>query len=98
MLIGLLQVDLRLQDAVSVNSKRGLLRSLQDRWRHDFGATVAEVDRAENPVASVLAAALIGNDARWLETQLARMVETAKRQRDIDLVDYRIELLEGHGA
>jgi uncharacterized protein YlxP (DUF503 family) len=95
MLIGILQLELRIGDALNLNDKRKLLRSLKDRWHHHHNVSVAEVDHLNHPQHALLGVAMVGADARKLESALARMVEHVKRERRAELLDFQIEVVAG---
>ncbi len=93
MKIGILQVDLKVGDALNLRQKRGILRSLKDRWRHHHNVSVAEVDFQDHPQHAMLGLAMVGNDARFLESALAKLVENLKQERRAELLDFQIEII-----
>src|SRR5262249_54933151 len=95
MLIGILQLELRIGDALNPKEKRGILRSLKDKWHHHHNVSVAEVDYQDAPQHTLLGVAMVGTDARHLESSLSKMVESVKRERRAELVDFRIEIVSG---
>jgi len=95
MLIGILQLDLRIGDALNLSDKRKLLRGLKDRWHHHHNVSVAEVDYLEHPQNARLGVVMAGSDARQLESSLSKMVEHVKKDRFVELVDFQIEIVSG---
>lgn len=95
MLIGILQLELSLGDAANLRDKRKILRSLKDRWHHHHNVSVAEVDWQDDAGQALLGVVKAGSDARELESSLAKLVEHVKRERQAELVDYRIEIVAG---
>ncbi len=95
MLIGILQLELRIGDALNLTDKRKILRSLKDRWHHHHNVSVAEVDHLAHPRHAFLGVAMVGTDARQLESSLARLVEHVKRERRAELLDFQIEVVAG---
>lgn len=95
MLIGILQLELRIGDALNLKEKQRILRSLKDKWHHHHNVSVAEVDHLEHPQAAHMGIAMVGNDARHLESSLAKMVEQLKRERHAELIDFQIEIVSG---
>lgn len=95
MLIGILQLSLRIGDALNLNDKRKILRSLKDRWHHHHNVSAAEVDSQDHPQHAQIGVALVGTDARHLESSLAKMVESLKHDRHVELLDFRIEVISG---
>lgn len=95
MLIGILQLDLKIGDALNLKDKRKIVRSLKDKWHHHHNVSAAEVDQQDHPQHAVIGVALVGSDARHLESSLAKLVESVKHERYAELLDYRIEVVSG---
>jgi uncharacterized protein YlxP (DUF503 family) len=95
MLIGILQLDLRIGDALNVKEKRRIVRSLKDKWHHHHNVSVGEVDYLDHPQHALMGVALVGNDARHMESTLSRLVEAVKHERIAELLDFRIEIIPG---
>ena len=95
MLIGILQLELRIGDALNLKDKQRILRSIKDRWHHHHNVSVAEVEHLDHPQHALVGVAMVGNDARHLESSLAKMVEQVKRERYAELLDFRIEIVSG---
>jgi uncharacterized protein YlxP (DUF503 family) len=95
MLIGILQLELRIGDALNVREKRKIVRSLKDKWHHHHNVSVAEVDYVEHPQHALMGVVMAGSDAQHLESTLSRMVEEVKRERRAELIDFQIEVVPG---
>jgi uncharacterized protein YlxP (DUF503 family) len=95
MLIGILQLELRFGDALNLQDKRKFLRSLKDRWHHHHNVSVAEVDHLDHPRHALLGIAMVGTDARQLESSLAKLVERVRHERYAELLDFQIEIVAG---
>lgn len=95
MLIGILQLDLKIGDALNLKDKRKIVRSLKDKWHHHHNVSVAEVDHLDHPQHAMMGVALVGNDARHMESTLSKLVEHVRRERYAELLDFRIEIVSG---
>ena len=93
MIVGTLEIRLHLPDARSLKDKRRVLHSLKDRLRNGFNVSVAEVENQDVIQAAVLAVAQVGNDTRYINGTLSRVVDALRRLPEARLVDYRIEFL-----
>jgi len=93
--IGILQLDLKIGDALNLKDKRRVVRSLKDKWHHHHNVSVAEVDFQDHPQHALLGVALVGTDARHMESTLTRLVEHVKHERLAELLDFRIEIIDG---
>jgi uncharacterized protein len=95
MLIGILQLELRIGDALNLREKRKAMRSLKDKWHHHHNVSVAEVDYQDHPQHALMGVVLAGSDAKQMESTLSRMVESVKKERYAELLDFRIEIVSG---
>ena len=95
MLIGILQLELRIGDALNLKDKRKIVRSLKDKWHHHHNVSVAEVDHLDHPQHAFFGITLVGTDARVIESSLSKIVEHAKHERYAELLDYQIEVVAG---
>lgn len=95
MLIGILQLELRIGDALNLRDKRRIMRSLKDKWQHHHNISIAETDHLDHPQHALVGVAMVGTDARQLESSLSKLAERAKRERYAELLDYQIEIVAG---
>ena len=93
MVIGVLQLQLAIPDAMSLKDKRRAIRSLKDRLSGRHNASVAEVDDLDEHRSSVMGVAMVSNDRRFVESCLSKIVDEVRMSRWVNLVDYEIELL-----
>ena len=93
MIVGTLEIRLHLPDARSLKDKRHVLQSLKDRLHNGFNVSVAEVEKQDVIQTAVLALAQVGNDTRYINGTLSRVVDAVRRLPEARLVDYRIEFL-----
>ena len=78
LLVLLLTLELIIPDARSLKEKRGPLKSVKERLRSRFNASVAEVAYRDKWQRSVLAVCMVGSDRRRLQSEaekLCRLVE-----------------------
>lgn len=93
MVIGVLQLELSIQDAMSLKDKRRVVKSIKDRIAHGHNVSIAEVGALDVHRRSVLGVAMVGNDARYVEGALTKLVDFVRSVPQVDLLDYQIELL-----
>ena len=91
--VGILQLDLKIGDALNLKEKGRIVKSLKDRWRHHHNVSVAEVDFLDHPQHAMLGVVMAGSDVRHLESSLSRIVEQVRHDRVAELLDYQIEIL-----
>ena len=93
MTIGVLQLELSIGDAMTLKDKRRVVKSLKDRIAHGRNVSVAEVAALDLHRTAVLGIAMVGNDIRYVEGALSKIVDFVRSVGTVDLVDYEIELL-----
>lgn len=74
MVVGICHLDLRLREGRSLKAKRKILRSLIDRTRERFNAAVAEVGGNDLWQRAEIGVAVVGNDARHVQSMLDTIV------------------------
>lgn len=80
MVVGTAVVSLYVQDAQSLKDKRRVVKSLIDRVRHRFNASVAEVDDQDLWQSARLAIAVVGSDSSSVARQLQSITEFIEEQ------------------
>jgi len=75
--VGILTLELRLDDAHTLKEKRQIVRSLKDRLRHKFNIAVAEIDYQELWQRSLIAAVTVSADRQHAASTLQSAEEDA---------------------
>lgn len=91
MVVGVLQLELSVPEAMSLKDKRRVVKSLKDRLaRHNV--SVAEVDQLDEHRLCTLAVAMVSNDKRFTDSCLSKIVDEVRVSRGISLMDYELEM------
>jgi hypothetical protein len=93
MTIGVLQLEIRIGDAMSLKDKRRVVKSLKDRIAHGHNVSIAEVGAMDEHRRAILGLAMVANDAQYVEGALSKLVDFVRMVPQVDLIDYQIELL-----
>ena len=93
MVVGVLQLELGVGDAMSLKDKRRVIKSLKDRLAHGHNVSVAEVGALNEHRRSILGVAMAGNDKGYVEGALSKLVDFVRVVPQVDLIDYQIEML-----
>ncbi len=93
MVVGVLEVRIGLFEARSLKDKRRVTKSLKDRLGARHNVSVAEVDDLDHRQAATLGLAMVANDARFVESTLAKIVDEIRAFPHASLLDWDIELL-----
>jgi uncharacterized protein YlxP (DUF503 family) len=92
--IGVCTIELRLPGNGSLKGKRSVIKSILTRVSREFNVSIAEVDAQDLWQRAVLGVACVSSSASYAHGQLERVVQWIELNRpDIELLDYRIELL-----
>jgi uncharacterized protein YlxP (DUF503 family) len=93
MKIGVLQLELKIGDAMSLKDKRRVIKSIKDRIAARHNVSIAEVGALDQHRRSIIGVAMVANDARYVEGALSRLVDFVRANPNVELEDYRIDLL-----
>ncbi len=93
MVVGVLQLELSIPEAMSLKDKRRVIKGLKDRLSARHNVSVAEVDDLDEHRQSIMAVAMVSNDRRFTDSCLSKIVDEVRQVRSLSLVDYAIELL-----
>lgn len=95
MVIGVLQVELLIGDAMSLKDKRRVLTSLKDRLHREHNVAVAEVDRQEAHQIAVLGIAAVSNSGAHAQGVLDRILDQIRHNRHVVVNDQQTEIISG---
>jgi len=93
MFIGVCTIVLHVPESGSLKTKRQSIRSLKDRIRNKFNASVAEIDDNDLWQKASLAVAVVSNDKAHLNQTLDHVLNMVRGVPEIDLLDFHIEIL-----
>ena len=91
--LGVLHLDVMVNDAVSLKDKRRVIKSFRDWTRARYNVSVAEVDAQDSIRRAVLAVAMVGSDSRHVAGALQKVANAADGHRGMYVVSSDIELL-----
>jgi uncharacterized protein len=89
--IGVLTLELRIEDAHSLKEKRHVVQSLKDRLRHKFNVAVAEIGNQDVWQAATVAAVTVSGDRVFAEKVLQAVEDEAAAVLGGALVDSGME-------
>jgi uncharacterized protein YlxP (DUF503 family) len=91
--IGVITMELRLDESHSLKDKRHVVKGLKDRLRHKFNVAVAEIDHQELWQRSVVAAVTVSSDQTNAESILQSVENEAVMILGPQLVGATVEWL-----
>jgi len=92
MVVAMARLTLIIHDNASLKGKRKVVKSLVEKVRHRFDAAVAEVEDHDLWQKAKIGVALVGNDARLLQTRLEAIAHFIDNQHVAEIVDSYVEL------
>jgi hypothetical protein len=94
MTVAVLRLHLRLPSR-TLKEKRAIVKSVVERLRNRFNASVAEVDELDTVSAAVIAAAVVSNSSRHADQQARAIAAAVEEWRlDAEVLDVEIELIQ----
>ncbi len=93
MVVAIARLTLIIHDNNSLKGKRKVVKSLIEKVRHRFDASVAEVEDHDLWQKAKIGVALVGNDARLLTTRLDQITSFIENQYLAEMVDSHVELV-----
>lgn len=86
MVVGTLELALRLEGTFTLKDKRQVVRSVLDRARHDLHLSASEVGDWDLLNSAVLGFACVGSDPVTVNAILDRVVTGLEARPDVDIV------------
>jgi uncharacterized protein YlxP (DUF503 family) len=93
MVVAIARLTLIIPDNNSLKGKRKVVKSLIEKVRHRYEASVAEVEDHDLWQKAKIGVALVGNDARLLNTRLDQITSFIENQHLAEIVDSHVELV-----
>ena len=91
--VGILRVRLRLPSR-TLKEKRAIVKSVVERLRTRFNASVAEIDDLDSPGMTTIGAACISNDSSHADAMLQSIAGTIREWRlDAEVLEIETELI-----
>lgn len=92
MIVGVLRVRLAIFGALSLKDKRRVVKSIKDRVGNRHNVSISEVDDLDHRQAATLGVAMVSNEARFVESALARIVDELRSHPEASLIEQSIEI------
>ena len=88
-----LQIDIRIPEADSLKGKRLVLKGLKIRIRNKFNVSISEIDKKDSWQSALIAVATIGDDKRFLNQVLDKVVDLCRDVNQLEIIDYQLEFI-----
>ena len=93
MVVGVLQVEIRLPNSHSLKEKRWTVKSIVTRLRNKFNVSVSETDEQDKWQLATLVIAHIGNGQTFSNQILDQALNFVLEIRQIEVIDSKLEFI-----
>jgi uncharacterized protein YlxP (DUF503 family) len=93
MIVGICHLDVIIPENHSLKGKRHVLRKITDRVRSRFNISIAEVGDNELWQRSQLGLSIVGNDRRFINSYLDKVVNFIEAMNIVDIAHSEFEIL-----
>ena len=93
MVIGVGVITLRLHDCRSLKVKRGIIKSLIQRIRNGFNASIAEVNLNDSLTRAEIGFAMVGNDRRMINSKMDKLIDFTEKLYLAELIETKMEII-----
>jgi hypothetical protein len=93
MVVGTGKLVFRLHDCHSLKTKRSIVKAMINRMRSHFNASVAEVGANDIHQRAEIGFALIGNDARLVNSKIDLLFNMADEMGLAEMIDSEMEII-----
>ena len=93
MVVGTGLIALRLHDCRSLKAKRKVVKSMINRLRNNFNASVAEVGSNDIYQKAEIGFSLVGNDAALINSKIDKIFNLAEDIGLAEIVDTEMEII-----
>ncbi|HHW48163.1 MAG TPA: DUF503 domain-containing protein [Clostridiaceae bacterium] len=93
MVIGVCRIELSMNGAFSLKDKRNILKSIIDRLKSRYNASVAEIELNNKWKNAVIGVACVSNETGHADSMLNSVVRFVENDGRVVLVDYGTEII-----
>jgi uncharacterized protein YlxP (DUF503 family) len=93
MVIGILELSLRIDRSHSLKEKRMIINSLKDRLRNNFNIAVSETDSQDKWQTAQLGIVTVNADKKYANRLLSKVIDFLHGFPEAELLDYRMEFI-----
>ena len=93
MVIGVCKVVLAIDEVFSLKEKRHIVRSLIERAKSRFNASIAEVDLNDKWKRAVIGISCVSNESGHVDSMMANIVNFIENDGRAVLFDYSTEII-----
>lgn len=88
-----MHLDFFIHGARSLKEKRRVVKSIIGQIRNKFNCSIAETDYLDLWQRTQITVCVVSNEHKFTNTQLNEIAKYASMHTDVEMLDYRIEML-----
>ena len=93
MQLGILRLELAIEQAFSLKDKRSVLKKLKERIKKRFNVSIAEIENQDVWNAATLAIVIVSNEQRFNNQVLDKVVDHVEQFHDCEIDDISMEFI-----
>jgi hypothetical protein len=93
MVIGIGTISIRLPENNSLKGKRKIIKSILGKMKNSFNVSAAEVSENDVHRKSELGFSMVGNDTRYVNSKMDKLINMVDDSGLAELVDTQIEII-----
>lgn len=93
MIVGICEATFRAEWVSSLKEKRMVVKSLVEKTRHKFNASVAEVERQDVHQILVIGFACVTNERRHAEKMLRNILDFMENHTEAELLSAEMDII-----
>ena len=93
MIVGICHLDVIIPENHSLKGKRQVIKKIIDRVKNRFNISIAEVGDNELWQRSQLGISLVGNDRRFVNSYLDRVINFIEAMNIVDIAHSELEII-----
>jgi uncharacterized protein len=93
LVIGVCKIVLSIDDAFSLKEKRHVIKSIIERLKSRFNASVAEVELNDKWKSAVIGISCVSNEAGHADSMMANFINFVENDGRAIMVDYSTEII-----
>ncbi|MEL7646594.1 MAG: DUF503 domain-containing protein [Sedimentibacter sp.] len=92
MTIGICEIEILIYESHSLKEKRHVIKSIIERIKSRFNASVAEVDFNDIWNKSVIGVAVVSNDQKLCESAISKIINFVDNDERVEIITYNKEI------
>ncbi|MFO7154773.1 MAG: DUF503 domain-containing protein [Caldicoprobacter oshimai] len=91
MVIGVCKINLLIEEAFSLKEKRRIVKSLIERLKSRFNASIAEIGLNDKWQSAAIGIACVSNEGGHIDSMLSSIIEFVENDGRVVITDYNTE-------